>query len=69
MSNFLKEMAQASAARVAATNVSFTSHALDQPAFPLRLDQFDLIAEIKTRSPAEGQLANADESRVDRAMK
>jgi indole-3-glycerol phosphate synthase len=69
MSNFLKEMAQASAARVAATNVSFTSHALDQPAFPLRLDQFDLIAEIKTRSPAEGQLANADESRVDRALK
>jgi len=69
MSDFLKEMAQASAARAAANNVSFTSHALDQPAFPLRLGQFDLIAEIKNRSPAEGQLANVDESRVDRATK
>ena len=69
MSNFLKEMAAASAARVAATNVSFTSHALDQPAFPLSLDMFDLIAEIKSRSPAEGQLANVDESRVERALK
>ena len=69
MSNFLKEMALESAERVAANNVSFTSHALDQPAFPLRLSAFDLIAEIKDRSPAEGQLANDDEPRVDRAMK
>ena len=69
MSNFLKEMALASAQRAAAHNVSFTSHALDQPAFPLRLSAFDLIAEIKNRSPAEGQLAIDDEPRVDRAMK
>ena len=69
MSNFLKEMALASAQRVAAKNVSFTTHALDQPAFPLRLSAFDLIAEIKNRSPAEGRLANDDEPRVDRAMK
>lgn len=69
MSNFLKEMALASAARVAATNVSFTSHALDRPAFPLRLGTFDLIAEIKNRSPAEGQLATSEVSRVERAVK
>jgi len=69
MSNFLSEMADASAARAAATNVSFTSHALDQPAFPLRLSGFDVIAEVKNRSPAEGQLATGDESRVERAMK
>jgi len=68
MSNFLREMAVQSAARAAANNVSFTSHALDQPAFPLRLNAFDLIAEIKDRSPAEGQLAKASEQRVERAM-
>ncbi len=69
MSNFLKELAQESAERAAANNVSFTSHALDRPAFPLQLKGFDLIAEIKDRSPAEGLLANADESRVERALK
>lgn len=67
MANFLSEMAEASAARVAASKVSFTSHALDRPAYPLRLSGFDLIAEIKHRSPAEGQLASEGESRVDRA--
>lgn len=68
MTNFLKQMAQESAARVAASKVSFTSHALDRPAFPLQLNGFDVIAEIKERSPAEGSLANEGESRVDRAM-
>jgi indole-3-glycerol phosphate synthase len=68
MTNFLKQMAQESAARVAASKVSFTSHALDRPAFPLQLNGFDVIAEIKERSPAEGPLANEGESRVDRAM-
>jgi len=69
MSNFLKEMAASSAARAAATNVSFTSHALDRPAFPLCLDRFDLIAEIKNRSPAEGLLAGSGESRTERAAR
>ena len=68
MGNFLKEIAQESAERVAASKVSFTSHALDRPVFPLRLSDFDLIAEIKDRSPAEGQLATEGESRADRAM-
>jgi indole-3-glycerol phosphate synthase len=69
MANFLKEMAQKSAERVAASKVSFAAHALDRPVFPLRLSDFDLIAEIKDRSPAEGTLANDGESRTDRAMK
>jgi len=68
MGNFLTEMAQESAERVAATKVSFASHALDRPVFPLRLNGFDLIAEVKSRSPAEGTLASEGESRVDRAM-
>lgn len=68
MSNFLQEMAAKSAERAAASNVSFTSHALDQPSFPLQLKGFDLIAEIKDRSPAEGPLANEGETRVGRAM-
>lgn len=67
MSNFLTEMAQQSADRAAASKESFTSTALDRPSFPLRLNGFDLIAEIKDRSPAEGPLADAGESRVDRA--
>ncbi len=69
MSNFLKEMARESADRAAANNVSFTSHALDQPVFLLQLNGFDLIAEIKNRSPAEGSLANQGESRMERAIK
>jgi indole-3-glycerol phosphate synthase len=68
MSNFLTEMAQESAARAAAINETFTSRALDRPAFPLQLTGFDLIAEIKDRSPAEGPLADAGVSRVHRAM-
>jgi indole-3-glycerol phosphate synthase len=67
MANFLEEMARESAKRVAASNVSFTSHALERPVFPLRLQGFDLIAEIKDRSPAEGPLANEGESRTARA--
>lgn len=67
MANFLTEMAQQSAERAAASNVSFTAHALDRPVFPLRLSGFDLIAELKDRSPAEGALANEGVSRTDRA--
>ncbi len=69
MGDFLTEMAQESAQRAAACKVSFTAQALDQPAFPLQLNGFDLIAEIKDRSPAEGPLANVGESRTTRAMK
>jgi indole-3-glycerol phosphate synthase len=55
MSDFLKEMAQSSAAR-AALVPTFTDADFDKPVVPLTLATFDLIAEIKNRSPAEGQL-------------
>jgi len=57
MSDFLQEMANDSAARAAASSESFSDHALDRTVFPLCLDRFGIIAEIKNRSPAEGELA------------
>lgn len=55
MSDFLKDMARSSAAR-AAQAPTFTDADFDKPVVPLNLGTFDLIAEIKQRSPAEGQL-------------
>ena len=55
MSDFLKSMAESSAAR-AALAPSFTDADFDKPVVPLSLGTFDVIAEIKQRSPAEGQL-------------
>lgn len=55
MSDFLKGMAQSSAAR-AAEAPSFTDADFDKPVVPLTLGAFDVIAEIKQRSPAEGHL-------------
>ena len=56
MSDFLQIMANASAARAAAINKTFSSADLDKPIVPLSLGDFDVIAEIKERSPAEGDL-------------
>lgn len=55
MSDFLKSMAESSAAR-AALAPSFVDADFDKPVVPLSLGTFDVIAEIKQRSPAEGQL-------------
>ncbi len=55
MSDFLKGMVESSAARAAAAP-SFTDADFDKPVVPLTLGTFDVIAEIKQRSPAEGQL-------------
>ena len=55
MSDFLKSMAKSSAAR-AAQVPSFTDADFDKPVVPLSLGTFDVIAEIKHRSPAEGRL-------------
>jgi indole-3-glycerol phosphate synthase len=68
MENFLKEMARQSAERAAASQTDISPAALDKRALPLRLQGFDLIAEIKNRSPAEGSLATAGDSRAERAM-
>ncbi len=69
MGNFLKEMARESAERAAAIKGVVAPDALGQPAYPLRLQGFDLIAELKNSSPAEGSLASEGERRADRALK
>ena len=69
MSDFLEQMAKSSRDRVSAIQVSFTDDELDRPVRPLQLAGFDMIAEIKNRSPAEGELAASDENRVDRACR
>jgi indole-3-glycerol phosphate synthase len=66
MSDFLQTMARASAER-AALVVQPSSTDLDKPLLPLMLNSFDLIAEIKDRSPAEGDLATANSDRAARA--
>lgn len=65
MSNFLQTMASLSAERAAAARAPAIPNA--KPVVPLTLGQFDVIAEIKDRSPAEGELAAADSDRVARA--
>lgn len=59
-------MAKQSAERAAATSAVRSSE-LDLPVFPLALGTFDVIAEIKNRSPAEGELADETSSRGERA--
>lgn len=67
MSDFIGQMAKTSAARAAAVTRTFKAGDLDLPAHPLRLDGFDLIAEIKDRSPAEGGLTANAGNRTERA--
>lgn len=62
MSDFLQTMASHSAARAAAVSTSFSSADFDKPIMPLTLGKFDIIAEIKDRSPAEGDLNNRGDS-------
>jgi indole-3-glycerol phosphate synthase len=66
MSDFLQQMAEHSAER--ASHVGSLNVAdLDRPVVPLQLSTFDVIAEIKGRSPAEGELAGADLDRSEQA--
>ena len=67
MSDFLQSMANLSAERAEDAG-TFTSADFDKPVVPLSLGAFDVIAEIKDRSPAEGELGDSDPiSRGDRA--
>jgi indole-3-glycerol phosphate synthase len=66
MSDFLKTMAASSAERAAAVG-DIPASAFDTGVVPLRFGKFDVIAEIKDRSPAEGDLANAGTDRSARA--
>ena len=61
MSDFLKDMAASSAARAALAG-SFTDADFDKPVVPLTPGAFGVIAEIKRRSPAEGQLSSKGDS-------
>lgn len=67
MSDFLKSMASSSADRAAAIRTDFKSSDFDLPVMPLTLNGFDLIAEIKERSPTEGSLIPATSDRSERA--
>lgn len=67
MSDFLQTMAASSAERAASISGTFAACNFDLPVAPLDLDSFDLIAEIKDRSPSAGQLAGDSSSRMDRA--
>ncbi len=67
MADFLQTMAACSAERAAAAPSKFSSADFDKPVVPLALGAFDLIAEIKDRSPAEGTLKNKTQSRVTQA--
>ncbi len=67
MADFLQSMADLSAERAAAVSRRFTSADFDKPVLPLSLGHFDVIAEIKDRSPAEGELATAARSRATQA--
>ncbi len=67
MSDFLKSMATASRVRAAAVTRTFTPEDLDRRSHPLQLSGFDLIAELKDRSPAEGTLSAHAGDRCNRA--
>ncbi len=69
MSDFLKTMAASSAARAAAAPSRFSSADFDLPVVPLVPGGFDVIAEIKERSPAEGALGSGDSDRIGRAQR
>ena len=68
MSDFLQTMAASSAERAAAAK-RHSSADFDKPVVPLVLGDFDVIAEIKDRSPAEGKLATKDSNRTKQAQR
>lgn len=66
MSDFLEQMAALSAER-ADRAARLVDADFDRPVVPLAPDAFDIIAEIKSRSPAEGELATRTHDRVAQA--
>lgn len=68
MTDFLRDMARSSAERAAAA-AAIPAHELDGPLVPLTLNGFNVIAEIKQRSPAEGALAAPDSDRIAQAQR
>ena len=68
MTDFLQQMAAGSRERAATIPATYPAASLDRPVFPLALESFDLIAEIKDSSPAEGVLASGKTDRAQRAI-
>jgi len=69
MSDFLKSMAAGSKERAAAIP-DFQSSDFDMPVIPLTFGTFDIIAEIKHRSPSDDNLIDqecGDSQRINRA--
>lgn len=64
MSDFLESMAASSAGRAATLERPADT---EMPVVPLQLGAFDVIAEIKERSPAEGDLSARHVCRAERA--
>ncbi len=69
MSDFLQTMATSSAERAAAASRTYSDADFDKPVVPLRYGDFDIIAEIKDRSPAEGDLATKESDRCEQARR
>jgi len=69
MTDFLDNMAALSAERASQVTVSNAALAAAPPVVPLALRQFDVIAEIKAHSPAEGALAPAALDHSEQARK
>ncbi len=67
MMNFLNEMADLSRKRAALLPDKFNEKKLDLPVFDLQLSGFDIIAEFKEKSPAEGRLIQSNVNRSTRA--
>ncbi len=67
MSDFLQQMAASSAERAAKAKRRYSDAELDLPLQRLTFSGFDVIAEIKQRSPSEGALAGKDGDRLRQA--
>jgi len=67
MSDFLQKMASLSAERAEAARGRYADAAFDKPVLPLALADFDIIAEIKNRSPSEGALTERGRNRLQQA--
>jgi indole-3-glycerol phosphate synthase len=67
MSDFLAAMAESSARRARGARTDFSAAELGRPVYPVRFDEFGVIAEIKKRSPAEGDLSAQAGSMASRA--
>ena len=68
MGDFLQKMATASRDRASMLQAAWTADQFDKPVVPLTLSDFDVLAEIKDMSPAEGRLADSQPNRSARAV-